>query len=168
MRVVGLMRLSLIALGLLAVACGPASTRESGQLGGREAITATNATPVATVATTVVPNVVTSAATIVPVTAAPIATIAPTVRPATPAPTPLVTAPPVRTAAPVVVAGFDALRYIGQGDRYNCADFASQAQAQAVLRADPRDPNNLDGNDNDGIACETRPSPFDRVPVVRR
>jgi len=79
-----------------------------------------------------------------------------------------VAAPPARTAAPVVVAGFDPLRYIGQGDRYNCADFASQAQAQAVLRADPRDPNGLDGSDNDGIACESRPSPTDRVPVLRR
>jgi hypothetical protein len=68
----------------------------------------------------------------------------------------------------VVVAGFDPLRFIGQGDRYNCGDFASQAQAQAVLRADPRDPNGLDGNDNDGIACESRPSPFDRNPVARR
>jgi hypothetical protein len=68
-----------------------------------------------------------------------------------PAPTPVVTAPPVRTVAPVVVAGFDPLRYTGQGDRYNCGDFASQAQAQAVLRADPRDPNELDG-DNDGLA----------------
>jgi hypothetical protein len=78
-----------------------------------------------------------------------------------------VTAPPARTVAPVVVAGFDALRYIGQGDRYNCPDFASQAQAQAVLRADPRDPNGLD-EDDDGIACESNRSPFDRNPVVRR
>jgi hypothetical protein len=64
-------------------------------------------------------------------------------------------------------AGFDPLRYIGQGDAYNCGDFASQAQAQAVLRADPRDPNGLDA-DNDGIACESNRSPFDRTPVVRR
>lgn len=102
------------------------------------------------------------------VTIAPAPTNAPTVRLATPAPTPVVTAPPARTVAPVVVAGFDPLRYIGQGDRYNCGDFASQAQAQAVLRADPRDPNRLDGNDDDGIACESNSSPFDRVPVARR
>lgn len=35
----------------------------------------------------------------------------------------------------------------------NCWDFADPADAQAVLVADPSDPNNLDG-DNDGRACE--------------
>jgi hypothetical protein len=35
----------------------------------------------------------------------------------------------------------------------NCWDFADPADAQAVLLADPSDPNNLDG-DNDGRACE--------------
>ena len=69
--------------------------------------------------------------------------------------------------APPAVVGFNATLYIGQGDRYNCGDFASQAQAQAVLRADPRDPNNLDGNDNDGLACESNKAPYDRVPVAR-
>jgi hypothetical protein len=38
----------------------------------------------------------------------------------------------------------------------NCPDFPTQAAAQAVFNADPRDPNNLD-RDRDGIACETRP-----------
>jgi len=64
------------------------------------------------------------------------------------------------------VPGFNAKDYIGQGDRYNCADFASQAQAQAVLRADPRDPNRLD-TDKDGIACESNRSPKDLIPVPR-
>ena len=159
----GWIRFPLIALGLLAVACGPALTRESGQLSDRAAIATNSAVPVATLASIASTNVATPAL----VTVAPAVTIVPTVRPATPAPTPIVTAPPARTAAPVVVAGFDPLRYIGQGDRYNCGDFASQAQAQAVLRADPRDPNGLDG-DNDGVACETNRSPFDRTPVVRR
>jgi micrococcal nuclease len=59
--------------------------------------------------------------------------------------------PPV---APAPVSGFDPRPYIGHGNRYNCSDFASQADAQAVLRADPRDPNQLDG-DHDGIACES-------------
>jgi hypothetical protein len=36
----------------------------------------------------------------------------------------------------------------------NCPDFATQAEAQAVLDADRSDPNRLD-DDNDGIACET-------------
>ena len=34
----------------------------------------------------------------------------------------------------------------------NCGD-VSQAEAQAILLANPLDPNNLDA-DNDGIACE--------------
>jgi LPXTG-motif cell wall-anchored protein len=46
------------------------------------------------------------------------------------------------------------------------SDFDSQAAAQAHLRADPSDPDGLDGNDNDGIACESLPAPFDRTPVV--
>jgi hypothetical protein len=66
----------------------------------------------------------------------------------------------------LTVVGFDATRYIGQGDRYNCDDFTSQAQAQAVLRAAPADPNRLDA-DRDGIACESNKAPYDRVPVVR-
>jgi hypothetical protein len=64
------------------------------------------------------------------------------------------------------VGAFNPWDYIGQGDRYNCADFASQAQAQAVLRADPTDPNRLDG-DADGIACEHLPPPLDLEPVHR-
>ncbi len=35
----------------------------------------------------------------------------------------------------------------------DCADFASQAEAQATFNADPSDPNGLDA-DGDGIACE--------------
>ena len=38
-------------------------------------------------------------------------------------------------------------------DTYNCPDFVSQADAQAVYNADPTDPNQLD-RDNDGQACE--------------
>ena len=38
----------------------------------------------------------------------------------------------------------------------DCADFATQEEAQAVLRRDPSDPNGLDA-DNDGIACENLP-----------
>ncbi len=66
-------------------------------------------------------------------------------------------------------AGFDPLPYIGSGNAYNCPDFANQAQAQAVLRADPTDPNKLDTDRPfpDGIACEVNPAPFDLVPVAR-
>ena len=54
-------------------------------------------------------------------------------------------------------------------DLLNCDDFPSQAAAQANLRANPSDPNNLDA-DNDGIACETfgypAGSPRDETPVA--
>jgi hypothetical protein len=40
-----------------------------------------------------------------------------------------------------------------QAEDHNCADFSSQAEAQAELDSDPSDPNNLDA-DNDGQACE--------------
>lgn len=39
----------------------------------------------------------------------------------------------------------------------NCDDFTTQEEAQAVLDADPSDPNGLDADD-DGIACEDLPS----------
>jgi len=38
----------------------------------------------------------------------------------------------------------------------NCPDFKYQEDAQAVLDADPTDPNKLD-QDHDGIACESLP-----------
>lgn len=176
------MRLALIALGLLAVACGPAGTSSNSRLDGA------NARPQSSAAPTVVATTIPAAATALPasllsvaplattvvastpvpavVASTPVPTVAPTVRVATLAPT---VAPTVRpaTPAPTAVAGFDPLRYIGQGDAYNCGDFGSQAQAQAVLRADPRDPNRLDA-DNDGIACESNRAPKDLVPVVRR
>src|SRR6266542_6514897 len=57
-------------------------------------------------------------------------------------------------------------------DNQDCSNFPSQAAAQAHLRADPSDPDGLDahigpadGNDRaggDGIACQSRPAPFDR------
>ncbi len=73
-------------------------------------------------------------------------------------------APSAPTVAPPI---FDPTRYLGQGDRYNCPAFRTQADAQAVLRADPADPNRLDG-DRDGIACESNPSPRDPMPVPRQ
>ena len=48
-----------------------------------------------------------------------------------------------------------------------CGDFVSQAEAQAVLRADATDPNKLDA-DRDGIACESIRSPKDLEPVAGR
>ena len=44
---------------------------------------------------------------------------------------------------------------LAQGD-LDCADFATQAEAQAEYDSDPSDPNGLD-RDDDGIACESLP-----------
>jgi competence protein ComEC len=43
------------------------------------------------------------------------------------------------------------------GGDLNCSDFATREEAQAVLDANPGDPNHLDG-EGDGIACESLPS----------
>jgi hypothetical protein len=43
-------------------------------------------------------------------------------------------------------------------DHLNCSDFDSQEAAQSVYDADPSDPNGLDGNDDDGLACESLPT----------
>ena len=69
------------------------------------------------------------------------------------------------TPTPALPAGFDPERYLGQGNAYSCTDFGSQAEAQAVLRADPSDPNQLDLR-RDGLACGNNPPPRDtrRVP----
>src|SRR6266508_4502268 len=75
----------------------------------------------------------------------------------------------------VAAVGLVAGPAIAQADDQNCSDFASQAEAQQHLRADPSDPDGLDakpgpadGNDQaggDGIACESNPGPFAREPV---
>jgi hypothetical protein len=69
--------------------------------------------------------------------------------------TALITAVALILVAPAAMAQADT----------DCSDYASQAAAQAALRADPSDPNGLDG-DGDGIACESNPAPFDRTPVT--
>jgi micrococcal nuclease len=73
---------------------------------------------------------------------------------------------PLPTAASTPSAGFDPAVYINKGNAYNCSDFRSQADAQAVLRAAPGDPNRLD-TARDGIACENNPAPQDLNPVPR-
>jgi micrococcal nuclease len=72
----------------------------------------------------------------------------------------------VETPAASTSTGFDPTQYIGQANRHNCSDFRSQADAQAVLRADPSDPNRLD-TDREGIACQSNPDPRDLVKVPR-
>ena len=63
---------------------------------------------------------------------------------------------PAALSAPGLRPGFNPQDYVNRGNAFNCPDFPSQAEAQAVLRADPRDPNQMD-TDRDGVACETRP-----------
>jgi LPXTG-motif cell wall-anchored protein len=53
----------------------------------------------------------------------------------------------------------------GADGTFNCPDFDTQADAQAVLRSDPTDPNGLDGGSDNGIACESLPGPTDMTPV---
>jgi hypothetical protein len=57
----------------------------------------------------------------------------------------------------IVVCGH---RAFASANIYNCSDFSTQEQAQAVYNSDPSDPNDLDG-DNDGVACESLPSGAD-------
>ncbi|MFI5860034.1 hypothetical protein [Streptomyces sp. NPDC051546] len=59
---------------------------------------------------------------------------------------------------------FDAKEYAAHGDAFECGNFATQADAQAVLRADPSDPNHLD--DGGGVACRGLPEPRDIKPVT--
>ena len=55
-------------------------------------------------------------------------------------------------------------KYVVQGeDRHSCRDFKTQAEAQAVLRLEPKDPNGLDGN-HDGVACDGQDAFMDGVP----
>ncbi|HEY3083797.1 MAG TPA: excalibur calcium-binding domain-containing protein [Chloroflexota bacterium] len=91
----------------------------------------------------------------------------PPTAPAPPLPAPSPPSPrPPDPGAGVPPPGFDPTAYLGQGDRYDCPNFRSQAEAQAVLRADPTDPNILD-QDRDGIACESNPPPRDTNRVSR-
>jgi len=57
---------------------------------------------------------------------------------------------------PVSLASAQLATPLAVGD-LNCGDFQYQEDAQAVYDQDPSDPNGLDGDDNDGIACESRP-----------
>jgi hypothetical protein len=79
---------------------------------------------------------------------------------------PVVSAQIEEPAPPPASPSFYPSAYLGQGDAYNCADFASQADAQAVLRADPTDPNRLDQGGVPGVACESNRVSRDSVPVL--
>ncbi|MYW74891.1 hypothetical protein GTW08_22485, partial [Pseudonocardia sp. SID8383] len=61
-------------------------------------------------------------------------------------------APAETAAAPEATTPAAGAPAAGRGSDLDCVDL-SRAQAQAVLAADPSDPNNLD-RDDDGRACE--------------
>jgi hypothetical protein len=63
-------------------------------------------------------------------------------------------------AAAAALAGAATLTFASpaSADHLNCGDFDSQEAAQSVYDADPSDPNGLDGNDDDGLACESLPT----------
>jgi hypothetical protein len=71
-----------------------------------------------------------------------------------------------RRARAAALGGLTLLSVVGPGtgmafaagnNVYNCGDFRYQEDAQDVYDADPSDPNRLDGSDQDGIVCESRP-----------
>lgn len=69
-----------------------------------------------------------------------------------PAPEPAAPAP----AAPAAPAPNTGLQFDPNGPDRDCGDFSSQAAAQAFMEASGSgDPHRLDGNDNDGLACES-------------
>ena len=63
----------------------------------------------------------------------------------------------VSTAA-LTVTLFVGLSGTALAQDLDCGDFATQQEAQAELERDPSYPNGLDGDDNDGRACESLPS----------
>jgi hypothetical protein len=96
----------------------------------------------------------------------------------------------IPTNTPGTPRAFTPTDYLGQGDKYNCIDFASQKDAQSVLKKGIElgqgDPNLLDTHSPrgeafppDGIACNTAweapewasffyyPEPHDMTPVAR-
>lgn len=73
-----------------------------------------------------------------------------------PAPEPQQEPPPQEQAQP-------APQIDPSGGDLNCSDFATQEDAQAVLDADPTDPNYLDG-EGDGIPCESLPAASSSTP----
>ncbi|HEX2300516.1 MAG TPA: excalibur calcium-binding domain-containing protein [Pseudonocardiaceae bacterium] len=61
----------------------------------------------------------------------------------------------VPVAAAALLVGISGTALAAQN--LNCDDFTYQEDAQAVYDANPSDPHGLDGDDNDGLACESLP-----------
>jgi hypothetical protein len=69
-------------------------------------------------------------------------------------PTVVQPAQPVAPAAPPQ-SPIPASQWVCTGDRYNCSDFRNRTELMSYWNTCPGDPSNLDGNDNDGIPCES-------------
>ena len=164
----------LTACGGLAVTPTPTPTLPAARTATVVATAVATTTQTATAVTTPTANPFAATAlptnTPVPTTEPPSNAAISTNEPPTPAPTatafPTNVPIPTNAPPPPALPPFDPQRYVVSGDRYDCAHFASQAQAQAVLRAAPSDPNRLDP-DRNGIACESNLPPYDREPVPR-
>lgn len=87
-----------------------------------------------------------------------------------PSPTPTATVTPLPTQTPALTAtptqaptSTSEMQYICDHDAYNCSDFSTQAQAQAVYEYCKRlgfgDVHHLD-SDSDDVACEALPLLF--------
>jgi outer membrane biosynthesis protein TonB len=106
----------------------------------------------------------TSTATLTPEpTATPTPEPTPTTTPEstpTPSPEPTPTATPEPTETPTATPTEESVETPPPSgppsDPYDCGDFDTQAQAQAVLEDNPDDPSGLDGDGN-GLACESLP-----------
>ena len=72
-----------------------------------------------------------------------------------------------RSAICPTSTSFSPKPYIIHGDSYDCLEFATQADAQAVLKADPSDPNHLDP-EHTGVACReiARGGATDLAPIA--
>jgi hypothetical protein len=56
----------------------------------------------------------------------------------------------INTSAPAAAQSWNC-----NGNLYNCSDFTSRADLMSYWNACPGDPSHLDGNDQDGIPCES-------------
>ena len=62
---------------------------------------------------------------------------------------------PLLLLVPALIPGNASASHVGD---VNCTDFGTQQAAQVHMDAHPGDPDRLDGNDQDGRACESLPS----------
>ena len=134
--------LVLAMLALLAAACAPAA---------KEIVLVTPTAIPPAISSPVTPTAVPSTPPTAPRQTA--TSVPPTATPRPPAAPAPATAPPPPSA--------DGIVYPCEASDCNCSDFPSHAEAQRVFEKHGGSPANnwsrLDGNDHDGIACESLP-----------